>query len=566
MKLTFNPVKLFMLAIRISAFLTMGRVVAMAEPPPAPPEPYAPLPPQAARAAPLESLPASRPSIPQAGPWQLLAAPVFNENPQAVRFPLAAPAAADHPLPINLATALYLSNARPLVIAFAQNSVELAEAQLQRAKVMWLPNFNAGIDYYHHEGADQSTNGDIITDTKSYFAAGAGATFDFGLSDAIFLPLAARQVLTAREFEVQAARNDALAAVATAYFDVQETRGRLAGNLEAVAKAEALEKQIKGLSGVGGVAGGLVPQIEVDRVLALLFDLEQESAASRGAWQNNSARLNRVLRLNPGAVVIPVEPPQLQVTLIPPGRAVDDLIPVGLLNRPELAAQKALVRATLERLRQERLRPLLPSLVLQGGSGPGGAFTGAAFQGGPNGEPVQGAGRFDVEVGVVWTLDNLGAGNRALIRERTAQQQRALLDLLDTEDRVAEEVVQAHALLDAAAMQVGQTEAAVREANITFEGTRIGLRETRGAGGLLELINRPQEAVAALQQLNRAYDLYFAAVNGYNRAEFQLYRAMGYPARIVICDRPLGESQNVDFSRPPSMSPVCPHVISCPCP
>src|SRR5208282_2638565 len=124
-------------------------------------------------------------------------------------------------------------------------------------------------------------------------------------------------------------------------------------------------------------------QIEIDRVLALLYDLQQEAAASRGAWQTNSARLNRVLRLNPGAVVVPVEPPQLQVTLIPPGGAVDNLIPVGLLNRPELASQKALVRATLERLRQERLRPLLPSVVLQGGNGPGGAFMGGELQGGP---------------------------------------------------------------------------------------------------------------------------------------------------------------------------------------
>jgi len=80
------------------------------------------------------------------------------------------------------------------------------------------------------------------------------------------------------------------------------------------------------------------------------------------------------------------------------------------------------------------------------------------------------------------------------------------------------------------------------------------------------MVNRPQEAVAALQQLNRAYDTYFAAVNGYNRAQFQLYRAMGYPARIVICDRPVGELQNVDPSRSPCMAPVCPHVLSRPCP
>jgi outer membrane protein TolC len=203
-------------------------------------------------------------------------------------------------------------------------------------------------------------------------------------------------------------------------------------------------------------------------------------------------------------------------------------------------------------------------VVLGGGSGPGGAFTGGVFEGGPDGTPYAGGGRFDVELGVVWTLDNLGAGNRALVRERSAQQQRALLDLFDTQDRVAEEVVRAHAQLEAAAVQVGKAEAGVREANISLAGTRIGLRNPLGPG--LPLINRPQEAVAALQQLNRAYDLYFAAVNGYNRAQFQLYRAIGYPARTLICDCPLEKLQDVDTSRPASLPPVCPNAISCPCP
>ena len=85
--------------------------------------------------------------------------------------------------------------------------------------------------------------------------------------------------------------------------------------------------------------------------------------------------------------------------------------------------------------------------------------------------------------------------------------------------------------------------AAVKEAIITYNGTLTGMSQTRGAGDLLQLVNRPQEAVAALQQLNRAYDNYYAAINGYNRAQFQLYRALGFPARDVICDCPVGEVQ-----------------------
>lgn len=559
------PRKPIQWAFYILVCFALGAAAAVAQPPAGYTVPSAPLPPQPARTAPLEPIYTPRPLAAEPCPQPFFTAPILSPNAQAVAIPLAATVSTDCPLPINLATALYLSNARPLVIAFARNSVEQAAAQLERARVAWLPNLNAGVNYLRHNGEDQTTPGQMITEGKYAFAAGAGATLGFGLSDAIFLPLAARQQLTAREFDVQAARNDALATVATAYFDVQEARGRLAGNLEAETQAEALEKQIRGLSGAGGAAGGLVPQIEVDRVLALVYYLKQEAAASRGAWQTNSARLNRVLRLNPGAVVVPIEPPQLQVTLIPPGGAVDDLIPVGLLNRPELASRKALVRATLDRLREERLRPLLPSVVLQG-NGPGGAFNYAAFQGAPDGQPTEGAGRYDLDLGIVWSLDNLGAGNRAAVRQRVAEQQHAILDLFDTEDRVAEEVVAAHAQIESAALRVGQNEAAVREASITVAGTRIGLRQTRGAGGMLELINRPQEAVAALQQLDQAYDAYFSAVADYNRAQFQLFRAMGYPARCLICDRPVGELQNVNTARQPCMSPVCPGVISRPCP
>ena len=105
----------------------------------------------------------------------------------------------------------------------------------------------------------------------------------------------------------------------------------------------------------------------------------------------------------------------------------------------------------------------------------------------------------------------------------------------------------------------------MKEATITYNGTLRGLGETRGAGELLILVSRPQEAVAALQQLSRAYDSYYAAINGYNRGQFQLYWALGFPARTLICDHPLGEVGPLDTSRPPAMAPPCPHVLSQPC-
>ena len=411
------------LALQIVILLMLNEAGSLAA------SPYVPEPNEVI-AAPLPQAPLPPTSLPSdAESGQLLPLPAVTENPQPPPIQSAQPTESDQALPINLATALYLSNARPLVIAFAQASVEEAAAQLQNAQVLWLPDLNIGTDYYHHSGLDQSTDGTIISDSKNAFAAGGGATLNFGITDAIFRPLAARQELTARESDLQTARNDALLAVALAYFDVQQARGKLAGTLDAMAKAEVLVRKTSGL------AKGLVAEIEVDRARALLFDLRQQVAISRANWRIASARLTRVLRLNPSAVVVPMEPPHLQVSLISRGLKVADLVPVGLTNRPELASQRALVQASLERVRQERIRPLIPSVVVDGSNGPRGAIEGGVFGGGPDGGTQLYGGRFDMEVGVVWTLNNLGAGNRSLVRQRIAQEQKASIDFANVQDK-----------------------------------------------------------------------------------------------------------------------------------
>ena len=190
------------------------------------------------------------------------------------------------------------------------------------------------------------------------------------------------------------------------------------------------------------------------------------------------------------------------------------------------------------------------------GAGPGGSFTGGVFGGGPDTGSQLYGGRFDMGVGLVWTLQNLGAGNRALVHQRVAQEQQVAIALADVQDRVAQEVVQAHAQVEAAIAEVNQATAEVREATVTFNGTLIGIGETQRFGDLLQMVNRPQEAIAALQELYRAYGLLLRRDQRLQPRPVPTLSGLGFPARAILCDRPLGEVQNVDTSRPPSMPPV----------
>jgi outer membrane protein TolC len=462
----------------------------------------------------------------------------------------AQPEETDRTLPINLATALRLADARPLIIEAARAAVETEYGLFQQARVLWLPSVYLGVDYQRHDGGQENIlTGQPIVGSRNQFLAGAGAQAVFALTDAIYSPLAERQLVRARNLEVQTAKNDALLSVASAYFDVQQARGTLAGTLDSVNRARDLARR------VGALGRGLAPQIEVERVLALQANLEQQVASFRQDWRTTSSALNRVLRLDPAAVVVPLEPPHLQVTLISPKETVDALIPIGLMNRPELATQQAVVQATLLRLRQERMRPLIPSLVLQSNATPDATLAGGVYGTGTH-DLNHWTGRSDWDAEMVWQFKNLGFGNRGLVTQRRGEQRQALVELFRIQDLVADEVVQAHAQVEAAAVRVGRAEAEVKAALASYQGNLRGLGETVRAGELLVLVNRPQEVVAALQQLQQAYINYYTTANDYNRAQFRLFRALGYAAQSLACGNTLGPVIPVDPSRPAPLPPV----------
>ena len=476
--------------------------------------------------------------------------PGTGEN-LGMRLPPAPLDPADLPLPINLATALRLSDARPLMVAAAQASVWVAEAQLKRAQVLWVPTLNFGADYIRHDGGGPDFNKGILTaPSVNYFYAGGALWQNVASTEAIFQPLAARQHLTSKRWDVQAARNDALMMTSDAYFRVHEARGMYAGAIYAVERGRDLVERIAKLS------GDLVAEDEVERARNMLANLEQQATMARQMWRVGSADLTQVLRLDPRAVVVPQEHDHLQITLIDPARSLDDLIPIGLTNRPELASNQALVQEVLANLRREKMRPILPSVLLNGFQTPYEQIQAGIFGTGPNSSLNQFTGRVDVSIQGIWKLEGLGIGNLARIKEQRGEQSRAIIELFRTQDMVAGDVTRSQARLQSASARVGQAERSLRASILAFNGNFEGLQQTQRFGDVLVLVNRPQEVVFALQLMKITLDEYFRTVAEYNRAQFELFHALGYPAGEVANVRPPGEVNPVDTSRPGYLPPV----------
>ncbi len=436
--------------------------------------------------------------------------------------------------PIDLANALRLAGARDLDIAIARRQVNIALADLQFAWAQWLPSLFLGPTWYRADGQVQTVNGPVenvnrsslfigglaATTAPGYAAASPGTGYAplngtsavFRFSDAIYGPMAARRVVNAGQANVHARNNDAILAVALAYFDLQQACGQLAIAREAVVNAQALSE-------ITGSYARTGQGLEADhrRALTELRHRRKDTQVFNGQILVASANLVRLLVLNPQSVIAPIEPAELVITLIADDVPLDDLVITGLRNRPELAQAQQLVEATVLRFKQAKLRPFVPSLAV--------SYAGGGFGGGPGSFFGNFGARGDVAASLFWELQNLGFGDLAIIHRRRFENQTATLEKIKVETQVAAEVVAAFETKQAAALAIKESRETVAEA---LESLKLNMINIRHAAELPRA-TRPIEVLQPIQALAQARTDYLESVLNYNRAQFQLNRAIGQP-------------------------------------
>lgn len=127
-----------------------------------------------------------------------------------------------------------------------------------------------------------------------------------------------------------------------------------------------------------------------------------------------------------------------------------------------------------------------------------------------------------------WEVRNLGFGEKAVRRERSAQVQQARFEKLRVMDQVAREVSEAHSQVEFRARQIDITLGAIQNAEDSY---RRNLERIRDGEGL------PLEVLQSAQSLEAAQRAYLRAVVDYNQAQIRLQWALGFPVAECLSSR-----------------------------
>jgi outer membrane protein TolC len=416
--------------------------------------------------------------------------------------------------PIDLPTALRLADAQNPEVALARERIREALARQELAEVLWLPNLELGTTWTRHDGQIQRSVGDVFTTSRSSLFVGGGPALNLALSEAIFAPLAARQLTAARRAGAAGVANEQLLDVAVAYIDLLQAYAELQINLETKTNARQLLKLTEDYekAGKGAAADTARARTEVNR-------RERQGIEIQARIGLTSARLVQLLQLPPEFLLQPAEPAVVPIAIVPEQMPLEELLTQAVANRPELAENRALLSATVEAWRAAKVAPWVPSLRL--------SYAAGGFGGGINDFFGDFGGRGDASMTAVWQLQNFGLGNRALIQERRSQYAQSTFRQASIEARVASQVVSSFRVAFARRQELDASQREVAAARESYRLNEERIRRAPEQG-------RPIELLQAIQALAQARLDYLVVVADYNRAQFRLYTAVGNPPLCAL--------------------------------
>jgi outer membrane protein TolC len=445
--------------------------------------------------------------------------------------------------PIDLGTALRLAGAENPELQNAKQRIGEVTAIRQLAAAQLLPNLNLGTNYDLHRGPLQAANGNIIEVHRDALYVGLGANavgagtvnipglyYNMNVGEAWYGYLASKQRVVTAKNAATAVQYDVLLRVSLAYVELLRSEGR-----QAIAKKNREEGVvIAGLAfehaqtGKGRKADADRAEVELKRRDAELTQAEGETLAA-------SARLAQLLNLDPSVRLRPIDGWAVPAPLVPDPIPLPELLAIALMRRPELASRRSEVQGALYELSLAKALPFSPNVILgfsSGGFGGGSDLISSppGFISG-NGTVVTAPrfsplfGRSDLDAVVYWTFRNMGVGNVALFRAADSRVKQSRLRELETLNMVRAQVAESHGWVSARFLQIDAAEKAVRASQEAYSQDLIRIK---GGQGL------PLEVVDSMRLLARSRYDYLDSIIEYNRAQFQLWVALGQPPAAFL--------------------------------
>jgi outer membrane protein TolC len=437
--------------------------------------------------------------------------------------------------PIDLAATLQLAGTFNPEILLARERVDEAMALRQLAAAQLLPSVNAGGNLDHHLGPLQQSNGKLIDVHRDavYLGLGAnavgggtvnipGIVWDGNVSAVLFQSLARRQFVRQQSFASLAVRNQVLLRAASAYLELLRASGRRAVAQQLVANAKEVARLTANFAKTGQGR-----QADADRAATELEQRKSELVEAENQVLAASAALCQLLSLDPSVRLAPVDSQVVPAAIVPEPITLPELIAIALVQRPELAERRAAIRVAFLELREAKLLPFSPNLLV--------GYSAGTFGGGSNliaDNPVAPEPRFgnfgdreDLDVILFWSLRNLGVGNVALIRLGQSRLRQEELRQIDVLDRIRAEVATAQARAHARYAQIDIQERAVATSLKAFQQDYVRAFNKEAL---------PIEVLDSLRLLGRSRQGLLDAIIDYNRAQFELYVAMGQPPAALL--------------------------------
>jgi outer membrane protein TolC len=411
---------------------------------------------------------------------------------------------------IDLPTALQLAGAQNLDVQLAREKLAEARANRDSAQLQFFPWLSPGVSYRRHDGRIQSTEGDILDVSKQSYAPGAGINAQVEIGEAIYKHLAARQLVKAAGYGLDAQRQEATAAAAKAYLDLALAGASITVAREAVSVSSNYEAQVRQAVDAGIAFRGdfLRVKVQTERNrLTLRQAIERQRLAG--------TRLAEVLHLDAVVELIAKDLDLLPLSLMPVGTPLSRLVQEALLSRPEAQQNRALVEAAEDAKDGAVYGPLIPSAQAQ-------AFFGG-LGGGRNGSTGNFGRQEDYFVGFGWRIGPGGLFDFSRTRLAEARLRTTQFTGEKIRDQISREVVDAYSRLQSFADQIETSRQGLEAAQ---EGLRLAQqRKEFGVGIVLENIQ-------AEQDLTRARADYLRAVAQFNKAQYGLALAIGKPLGI----------------------------------